>query len=294
MARRRKQRNSDSKLAQLIVLGTFLLSLAYTNNLEAAFCLGMTILVVGIVFFGLVVYFWRNKKNVGVGLSIRALAPHQRSKKLPSEAREQKFDHQLQKPKPPNSDRPLEWSLNLIRSLDWKRFEELSAGYFQAKGRKAKVTGLGADGGIDVLLYGEHHPEKILGVVQCKAWTQKPVGVREIRELLGVMTDVGCPLGVYIATSGYTGDAKAFAEGKHINLMDARQLLELIQKLPPDSQAELLRQTTSGDYTTPSCPSCDIKLVSKISRKGDRAGQSFWGCRNFPRCRYTMRHAKSA
>mgnify|MGYP006284710423 FL=1 len=146
---------------------------------------------------------------------------------------------------------------------------------------------------MDVLLYGESDPEKVLGIVQCKAWREKLVGVKEIRELLGLMTAQGCPMGVYITTSSYTPDAKAFAEGKHIKLMDTGQLLQLIQELPSESQALLLEKTTEGDYTTPSCPNCGTKLVSRTSRKGKNAGQFFWGCPNFPGCRYTMPFGKS-
>lgn len=241
------------------------MSFVFTKNLEAALKLSFAVLIFCGAVAGLAVYLRSSGSQVGSASIERS----------------------------PTTEMPLDWSLELIRSLDWKRFEELCAGYFQAKGRKAQVTDLGADGGIDVLLFGDNDPEKILGVVQCKAWAQKPVGVREIRELLGVMTDVGCPLGVYVTTSGYTPDAKAFAEGKHIKLMDAGQLLALIQELPMESRTELLQRTTLGDFTTPSCPSCGIKLVSRTSRKGNNAGQSFWGCRNFPRCRYTMRRAKS-
>ena len=265
MARRRRRRNSDLDLVKLIVGGIFLMSFVFTKNLEAALKLSFAVLIFCGAVAGLAVYLRSSGSQVGSASIERS----------------------------PTTEMPLDWSLELIRSLDWKRFEELCAGYFQAKGRKAQVTDLGADGGIDVLLFGDNDPEKILGVVQCKAWAQKPVGVREIRELLGVMTDVGCPLGVYVTTSGYTPDAKAFAEGKHIKLMDAGQLLALIQELPMESRTELLQRTTLGDFTTPSCPSCGIKLVSRTSRKGNNAGQSFWGCRNFPRCRYTMRRAKS-
>lgn len=294
MARRRRKRNNDFDLAKLIVGGIFLLSFAYTKNLESALRLGLIVLVFGGALVGLVVYLRRSDRRVGFA-SYETSSPVQRySKNAPPGKLDQALDRQIQRPAAPETENPVEWSIELIRSLDWKRFEELCAGYFQARGRNAKVTNLGADGGIDVLLFGENDPKKILGVVQCKAWTQKPVGVREVRELLGVMTDVACPLGVYVATSGYTSDAKAFAEGKHIKLMDAEQLLALIQKLPLESRAELLQKTTFGDYTTPSCPSCGIKLVSRTSRKGNKTGKSFWGCRNFPRCRYTMHRAKSA
>lgn len=310
MTRRRRKGISDFDLVKLIVVGTFMLSFAYTKNMQAAFQLGATILVIGAALAGLVVYLRRTNRKVDSASAQRRFAvtrnpeyappggaereSSQKSQPQSADGLESEFIRRLNKPALASQSRPSEWTLELIKSLDWKRFEELCAGYFQAKGRKAKVTNIGADGGVDVLLYGEHDPKKILGVVQCKAWTQKPVGVKQIRELLGVMTDVGCPLGVYVATSGYTPDARSFAEGKHIKLMDASQLLALIQKLPLESRTRLLQKATVGDYTTPSCPNCGIKLVSRASRKGNHAGQSFWGCPKFPRCRYTMRRAKSA
>ncbi len=207
---------------------------------------------------------------------------------------EQASERQFERLESSDIAKPVEWSLELIRSLDWKRFEEVCAWYFQAKGRHAKVTEFGGDGGIDVLLLENGDPGKVLGVVQCKAWTKKPVGVREVRELLGVMTDVGCPLGVYVTTSYYTPDAKTFADGKPIELIDAALLLASIQELSLELRTDLLRKTTSGDYTTPSCPNCGIKLILRTSRKGNNAGSSFWGCLNFPRCRYRMQCAKSA
>jgi very-short-patch-repair endonuclease len=35
----------------------------------------------------------------------------------------------------------------------------------------------------------------------------------------------------------------------------------------------------------PDCPKCGIPMVSRISQRGDRAGQRFWGCANYPQCR---------
>ncbi|MDP5239652.1 topoisomerase DNA-binding C4 zinc finger domain-containing protein [Uliginosibacterium sp. 31-16] len=37
---------------------------------------------------------------------------------------------------------------------------------------------------------------------------------------------------------------------------------------------------TEGDWTTPTCGHCGIKMVAREGKSG-----SFWGCRNFPRCR---------
>ena len=35
------------------------------------------------------------------------------------------------------------------------------------------------------------------------------------------------------------------------------------------------------------CPLCGAKLVLRTARKGQNAGQQFWGCSSFPSCRYT-------
>jgi len=186
------------------------------------------------------------------------------------------------------TDKAQAWSLDLIKSLDWKVFEALCAAYFKAKGHNAEVSKIGADGGIDILLYERINTDKLLGVVQCKAWATKPVGVREVRELYGVMADIGCLLGVLITTSRFTEDARSFASGKHISLMTVEKLLALILGLPENLKTELLYQTTQGDYTVPSCPNCDIKLVSRVASKGKSLGQHFWGCSNFPKCRYML------
>jgi ssDNA-binding Zn-finger/Zn-ribbon topoisomerase 1 len=34
------------------------------------------------------------------------------------------------------------------------------------------------------------------------------------------------------------------------------------------------------------CPQCGGELVKRIARKGPNAGKEFFGCRNYPKCRY--------
>ena len=35
------------------------------------------------------------------------------------------------------------------------------------------------------------------------------------------------------------------------------------------------------------CPSCGGQMVQRTARKGKNAGNTFWGCSNFPHCRFT-------
>ena len=179
--------------------------------------------------------------------------------------------------------RPSEWSHTLIRTIEWKRFEELCCGYWRAKGYRAELTAAGADGGIDLRLYSPSDPGKILAVVQCKSRVKEPVGVSTVRELFGVMNHIAAPMGVLMTSSGFTPDAQEFSRGKHLQLLDGSKLLELIRTLNTEEQAKLLSHVTRDDYLTPTCPACDIKMVRRTPLKG---GKPFWGCPNFPRCRH--------
>lgn len=179
------------------------------------------------------------------------------------------------------------WSMELLKALEWKRFELLCAGYFETLGFKAKVAREGADGGIDIHLYPEGSDAPGI-VVQCKAWNAYQVGVKPIRELLGVMAAERISEGVFVTTSDYTGEARRFAEGNNLQLIDGEDFLRKIAATSPERQAALLQLATAGDFATPTCPSCGIKMVERVAQK---TGERFWGCPSFPSCRRTFRRA---
>lgn len=175
-----------------------------------------------------------------------------------------------------NGNRPLAWSLKLILELEWKRFEELSVAYYLEKGIRAETTQLGADGGIDIKLY-QDDSGKPTTIIQCKSWASQ-VGVKQIREFLGVMTHEKIAKGFYMTSSGYTNDAIEIAKSNKITLINGEMLLMMIQRLSTGSQKKLLALATKGDYKTPTCPSCGIKMSHRSGKKGD-----FWGCLNYPK-----------
>jgi len=163
------------------------------------------------------------------------------------------------------------------QALEWKRFEEVVAAYFRHKGFTCKTIRLGADGGIDATIY---EGDKKVAVVQCKAWNSRQVGVKPVRELLGVMVQQQAGKGYFMTTSTYTQEALDFARGQPITLVTGEGMMNAIYRMSDEDQQRLLNIATEGDYTTPTCPSCGIKLVMRDSSRG-----TFWGCENFPRCR---------
>ena len=178
--------------------------------------------------------------------------------------------------------RPAGWSLDLLRSLEWKRFEQVCAEFFRQLGKVVEATHRGADGGVDVKLYSNKN-QPLEHVIQCKAWSHR-VGVKEVRELFGVMVHLAAPKAIFMTTSSFSDDAVAFAseQGNKLFLIDGQKFISMIGGLPESKRQELLDFATEGDYMTPTCASCGLKMVW-------RGKGGFWGCKNYPRCKSTLR-----
>ncbi|WP_232370939.1 restriction endonuclease [Desulfogranum marinum] len=168
-------------------------------------------------------------------------------------------------------------SVNPLDNMSWQEFEMLVGEHFRREGYGVSETADGADGGVDLVL-------KIDGAtyfVQCKQWKAYKVGVKTVRELLGVMTSRGAA-GGYVVTSGrFTVDAEKFALENNVQLIDGAQLKRIITKTPPP-------QPWTQVQDTPLCPKCGSEMIKRVAKKGSRAGKQFWGCSNFPKCRGTI------
>jgi len=180
------------------------------------------------------------------------------------------------------STNPHAWSVELLNSIEWKRFEDLSAEYYREKGIRCETTSLGADGGIDLKLF-QDDSGKPTTIVQCKAWVGRLVGVKPVRELRGVMASEKIEKGIFMTSNAYSDEAKAFARSNNITLIDATLFLMMIERLPQEAQDRLFSFATRGDYMTPTCPSCGVKMVKRDSKRG-----VFWGCGNYPRCKQKL------
>ena len=181
-------------------------------------------------------------------------------------------------PEPPVIDREL--TVELLRKLEWKRFEQIVALYYGETGVTANCTCTGPDGGVDVKLHrkGEERP---YSYIQCKAYGSEKVKLTMMREFLGVMTNDKITEGIFATTSDFYPDARTFAEANGIKLLTAADFLRLFQQLRTHVRQRIVSEVTQGDYTTPSCPACDIKA---IPRERKRDGVKFWACR----CGWTM------
>lgn len=192
--------------------------------------------------------------------------------------------HSLRELPSDNVAKPAVWSIELIREVEWKRFEDVCQKYYELKGIRSETTPLGPDGGIDIRLY-QDGTGTVTSVVQCKAWGERVVGVKPVRELLGVMTHEKISKAFFMTSGRFSDEAKEIAKANRITLIEGEMLLMMFKRLPEADQQTLLAFATEGDYLTPTCPSCGIKMRG-ITGKAGRP--DFWGCQNYPRCRQRL------
>lgn len=175
--------------------------------------------------------------------------------------------------------------LESIRAMSWQEFELLVGEAFKRKGFDVKQRGGGgADGGIDLILTKNGKNS----IVQCKRWKTFSVGVPLIRELYGVMTAEGANDCIFVSSGNYTAEARLFAEGKPIWLIDGKELLNLVSEVQKQPNINTRNIAIEYQSTNPQCPICGANMVRRVAKKGAKAGHEFWGCSQFPNCRGTI------
>lgn len=268
----RKKTTIQEDVAKLVVIGTFLLFLINPEKTK----IGIIVIFVLIVSTLVTVYFLKTHKQK----IKRETITEKKVVKVPQDVvTAEQF-------KNTKTIKEL-WTIEFLKSIDWKRYEELCEMFLELKGYKAEVTKLGADGGIDINIYERNTPSKVYAIAQCKSFTTYKIGVKSIRELYGVMSGEKINYGFFFTTSSYTEDAIKFAKGKHIHLVTGKDLIDEIHQLDKSHQDKLYEEITLGDYKTPSCPKCGYKMKLRTNKK-DR-NKKFWGCRNYPKCRSTIK-----
>jgi restriction system protein len=176
-----------------------------------------------------------------------------------------------------------------LENISWQDFERLVGETFRRQGYSVSETGAtGPDGGVDLVLHKQG--EKYL--VQCKQWRALKVGLPVIREFLGAMVAEGAVGGFVVCAGAFTDEAKAFASGRNIKLVDGVQLKRWIAAVKRTSGSPAAPDKTepAPDKSAvldeaPNCPICQRLMVKRVAKKGANAGKVFWGCVQWLGCR---------
>jgi len=168
------------------------------------------------------------------------------------------------------SDRDL---LRWLRGMKPAEFEDYIADLFRRLGYKTQVTGGSYDEGVDVVA----EKDGIKHYIQCKKFITSQVSVGAVRDFYGAIADhLATGKGYFITTNKFTLEAENFAQDKPIELVDGYGLIKYIRLAKKDIEA------TAPKFEEQKCPDCGGNLVEKEGKFG-----KFYGCSNYPRCRFT-------
>lgn len=166
-----------------------------------------------------------------------------------------------------------------LRKIDWFQFEKLIGMIYEYRGFTVKrLGGANPDGGVDLIL--ESPTEKV--VVQCKHWRKWTVGVRHIREFLGTLTDSKISKGIFITLVGYSDDAKQLADKHGIQILNEADITNMLVESGLMYSKEVSKLFSDDRKFCPKCENVMVLRTAKVK------GNQFWGCSNYPRCRFIL------
>jgi len=172
-----------------------------------------------------------------------------------------------------------------VHTLSTEDFEMLVALIYQRQGYRVSMSsGLSGGRGGDFTL--ARKAERIL--VQCKKQSQDHrIPVDRVRELHESMLAANLTRGMYVASCGFSWDARNFAKSKGITVINARTLDALITAARENPEEDLLavaewapKLMGKVQLTPPACPACEASMDLVNASNG-----SVWVCSQRPDCR---------
>jgi hypothetical protein len=172
-----------------------------------------------------------------------------------------------------------------VHGIKPEDFELLVALIYQRQGYRVSLpAALG--GGREGNFMLQRKAEKLL--VVCKRLNQDhKVPVERLRELHEAVSAAGATRGLYVASCGFSWDARNFAKAKGLTAINARTLDELIKAAKERPDEDLLavadwapRFMSKVELKTPLCPTCEATMVQHSVSDG-----SVWVCSQRPECK---------
>lgn len=152
---------------------------------------------------------------------------------------------------------PVNWTAELLGSLDWRRVVEITRALAALAGHQLGETKITVDSGAVFTM--THQQNRWL--VRLAPWNQW-VGTREcVQSFAKELLTKKHYKGIYIAPLGFSLSAVHIAQEAGIDMIDAESLAARLRELPAEHSQFYYDITTAGDAWTPSCPSCLKRLT---------------------------------
>jgi hypothetical protein len=172
-----------------------------------------------------------------------------------------------------------------VYSLQSEDFELLVALIYQRQGYRVTMpAGLSGGRGGDFMV--QRKSERLL--VQCKKFSADyKVPVDRVKELHQAAVAAGATRGVYVASCGFSWDARNFAKTKGVTVINAQTLDTLLNEARQTPDEDFLavwewapKLLSKVKLTPPLCPACEAPMDELNVSSGP-----VWVCSQRPECR---------
>lgn len=162
-------------------------------------------------------------------------------------------------------------------SMSGEDFEEFCADILRGNGfTDVEVTKASGDHGVDVLA----KKDGIKYAIQCKRYS-KPVGNKAVQEVYSGKDIYKADVAVVMSNMDFTAQAIEDAKKLKVELWNR----DKIYSLQKAGNKEIISAPVKEEILV--CPSCGGELVLRTAKKGPNVGSQFYGCSNYPNCKYT-------
>ena len=172
-----------------------------------------------------------------------------------------------------------------VHSLSAEDFELLVGMIYQRQGYRVTMPA-GRGGGTEGDFMVQHKSERLL--VQCKKLNpDEKVHVDRVRKLQEAAAACGATRGVYVASCGFSWDARNFAKANGVTIINAKTLDLLLNEARETPEENFLavwewapKFMKKVKLTPPLCPACEASMDELTVSSG-----SVWVCSQRPECR---------
>jgi restriction system protein len=180
-------------------------------------------------------------------------------------------------------------SLSVLEELSWKEFVVYIMVLYKKLGYRLEGESGVRAAGVDLKMKRDGS----LALVRCKKYYVRKVSLSMLQEFYDAMKkEPALKKGYFITTGFFSHDARKFASGKPIELVDGARLMDftrIAESIAASQEISSLQNNLKRfDYT---CPLCGASMMLRTGETADASGTQFWGC-TAPACKGSLRNER--
>jgi len=177
-------------------------------------------------------------------------------------------------------------SFSDLQELSWNEFRDYIICLFEKLGYSLDGNAGPSDKRADLKLKNNTGTS----LVCCKKYYVKKIPLSMVFEFyMSMIREPALELGYFITTGTFTREARDYAEGKPLILIDGDRLRDFVRIADSIDARERAAIQSNLNKTGYTCPACGEQMFLRAVTSGSDTPTQFWGCSAYPVCKALVR-----